>query len=35
MDMAAAGIVDEEKVHAFNAPYYSPTPDGLLQTIES
>jgi jasmonate O-methyltransferase len=35
MDMAATGIIDEEKVRAFNAPYYSPTPDDLLQTINS
>uniref|UniRef100_A0A0A9CZ93 Uncharacterized protein n=1 Tax=Arundo donax TaxID=35708 RepID=A0A0A9CZ93_ARUDO len=33
MDMAAAGLVDEEQVHAFNAPYYSPCPDDLIQVI--
>ncbi|GJN35139.1 hypothetical protein PR202_gb23883 [Eleusine coracana subsp. coracana] len=35
MDMAAAGLVDEEQVHAFNAPYYSPSPDDLLRAIDN
>lgn len=34
MDMAAAGLVDEEKVHAFHAPYYSPSPDDLLRAVQ-
>lgn len=33
MDMAAAGLVDEDQVHAFNAPYYSPCPDDLAKVI--
>ncbi|RLM98141.1 hypothetical protein C2845_PM06G03400 [Panicum miliaceum] len=33
MDMAAAGLVDEEKVHSFNAPYYAPCPDDLARVI--
>ncbi|RLN28485.1 hypothetical protein C2845_PM05G26590 [Panicum miliaceum] len=33
MDMAAAGLVDEEKVHSFNAPYYAPCPDDLPRVI--
>ncbi|TVU48974.1 hypothetical protein EJB05_00263, partial [Eragrostis curvula] len=35
MDMAAAGLVDEEQVHAFNAPFYNPSPDDLLQVIRN
>ncbi|TVU18433.1 hypothetical protein EJB05_34534 [Eragrostis curvula] len=35
MDMATAGIVDEEQVHAFNAPYYSPSPEDLLHAIQN
>ena len=33
MDMAAAGLVDEERVHSFNAPYYAPCPDDLARVI--
>ena len=33
MDMAAAGLVDEDQVHAFNAPYYSPCPDDFAKVI--
>ncbi|OEL38883.1 Salicylate carboxymethyltransferase [Dichanthelium oligosanthes] len=33
MDMATAGLVDEEQVHSFNAPYYGPCPDDLARVI--
>ena len=33
MDMAAAGLVDEERVHSFNAPYYAPCPDDLARVV--
>ncbi|WVZ95662.1 hypothetical protein U9M48_041396 [Paspalum notatum var. saurae] len=33
MDMAAAGLVDEDKVHAFNVPFYSPCPDELAKVV--
>ncbi|CAN6327072.1 unnamed protein product [Urochloa humidicola] len=33
MGMAAAGVVDEGQVHAFNAPYYAPCPDDLARAV--
>ena len=33
MDMAAAGLVDEDQVHVFNAPNYSPCPDDFAKVI--
>lgn len=33
MDMAAAGVVREDQVHAFNVPFYSPCPDDLAEAI--
>lgn len=33
MDMAAAGLVDEDRVHSFNAPYYAPCPDDLARVV--
>ncbi|KAJ1261163.1 hypothetical protein BS78_09G007000 [Paspalum vaginatum] len=33
MHMAAAGLVDEDQVHAFNVPFYSPCPDELAKVI--
>ncbi|CAL4909932.1 unnamed protein product [Urochloa decumbens] len=33
MGMAAAGLVDEGRVHAFNAPYYAPCPDDLARAV--
>ncbi|CAL5096661.1 unnamed protein product [Urochloa decumbens] len=33
MGMAAAGLVDEGQVHAFNAPYYAPCPDDLARAV--
>ncbi|CAN6336554.1 unnamed protein product [Urochloa humidicola] len=33
MGMAAAGLVDEALVHAFNAPYYAPCPDDLAGAV--
>jgi jasmonate O-methyltransferase len=34
MDMAAAGLVDEDRVHSFNAPYYAPCPDDLARVVD-
>ena len=33
MDLAAAGLIDEEQVHAFNLPIYTPCPDDLLDVV--
>lgn len=33
MDMAAAGLVHEDQVHAFNTPFYGPCPDDLARVI--
>nr|CAB3464213.1 unnamed protein product [Digitaria exilis] len=33
MGMAAAGLVDEGKVHSFDAPYYAPCPDDLARVV--
>ncbi|KAF8726941.1 hypothetical protein HU200_019427 [Digitaria exilis] len=33
MDMAAAGLVDEGKIHSFDAPYYAPCPDDLARVV--
>ena len=33
MDMAAVGLIDEEQVHAFNLPYYTPCPDDLRDMV--
>ncbi|CAO2180554.1 unnamed protein product [Urochloa humidicola] len=33
MDMAAAGLVGEEQVHAFNVPFYAACPDELEEVV--